>query len=142
MHKLSTLTAGAALTLVLAAPIAAQQKTPTTRQAVAKPQTTQKQDASATATVKEERPGLLSRATVKPDSARMIATKELPSATFTSQSIRERSGRLMYVFRLKPAKGQSRDVMVDAMTGAVIPSPAPSKAAPKKGSAHAKGKGD
>ena len=71
--------------------------------------------------VKEERPGLLVRATVKADVAEATAQAKFPEAKPVSAEIEEENGKLIYSFDFK-TKGKSGidEVNVDAATGAIL----------------------
>lgn len=72
--------------------------------------------------VKEDRPGLLARATLSPDSAAKLAQARLPGATIQSAEIEKEDGRLIYSFEMRTAGQRGIDeVNVDARTGTVLP---------------------
>ena len=71
--------------------------------------------------IKEEKPGLLARAQVTPDSARAIALRAVAKGgKIASAEIEEEGGKLVYSFDIKiPRKKGIDEVLVDAMTGEV-----------------------
>jgi uncharacterized membrane protein YkoI len=71
--------------------------------------------------VKEDEPGLLARATVRPDSAAAIALKQVPGGTIIAREIEMEDGKLVYTFEigLEGTRGV-KEVIIDAKTGAVI----------------------
>jgi predicted small secreted protein len=93
----------AVIFLFLAAPVSAQQ---TTRQEVV---------------VKEDRPGLLAQATVRPEAALQTARAQVPGGQLREAEIEMERNRLVYEFEFT-VEGQrgSREVNVDARTGEVI----------------------
>ncbi len=71
-------------------------------------------------TVKEEKPGLLKKAKITPDSAIALAKAKLPKATLKSAEIEEEDGKLIYSFDFETAgKSGIDEVNVDAKTGKV-----------------------
>lgn len=71
--------------------------------------------------LKEERPGLLARAKIAPDSARAIAVRAVPGGKVTKAELEEERGRLVYSFDLVLAGQRGvEEVLVDARTGTVI----------------------
>ncbi len=69
----------------------------------------------------EEKPGLLAKARVTPDSARRIARSAVPNSTISSEEIEMEGGKLIYTFDLRVAgKRGIEEVHVDALTGRVI----------------------
>lgn len=94
--------------------------------------------------VKEEKPGLLARAKVTPDSARAIALRAVAKGgKIAAAEIEEEGGKLVYSFDIKiPRKKGIDEVLVDAMTGKVAgvehESPAAEAAEAKKAAANAK----
>jgi uncharacterized membrane protein YkoI len=120
-----------AVLAVAAAPLAAQQKPKTTTHHVASAtrhvakKTAAKAAAPAAAekypAVMQERPGLMERAKVTADAATETALKDVAGATVVSRRLVERGPNLVYVIRLKPKTGATREVNVDATTGAVVP---------------------
>ena len=70
--------------------------------------------------MKEQTPGLLSKARVSADSAEHLAIAKEPSAQLTKEEIREEKGKLLYSFYFKDPHSSGRDVVdVDAATGSV-----------------------
>jgi uncharacterized membrane protein YkoI len=69
--------------------------------------------------VKEEKPGLLAQATVKPDSAQRIALAQVPGGKITEFEIEEEDGKLVYEFKIVGQDGE-REIYVDAKTGALV----------------------
>ena len=94
--------------------------------------------------IKEEKPGLLARATVRPDSARAIALRAVArGGKIAAAEIEEEGGKLVYSFDIKiPRKKGIDEVLVDAMTGKVAgvehEGPAAEAAEVKKEAAKAK----
>ena len=72
-------------------------------------------------TVKEEKPGLLKKATATPAAAQAAALAKVPGSTIKAMEIEEEKGKLIYSVDLV-TKGKSGvdEVAVDAMTGAMI----------------------
>jgi len=128
--------AALALVLTLAAATAAQAQTPPKKvtppsHAMAKPvvQKASPMKSTAAPPLKEMRPGLAARAKVKVDPATATAMATVPNGTLQSRTIEERGGRLIYAIRIQAPDKEVHDVMVDAMTGKIVPVPKP---APKK----------
>ena len=128
--------AALALVLTLAAASAVQAQTPpkkvvTPPRTMAKPvvQKASPMKAMEAPPLKGMRPGLTARAKVKVDPATATAMATVPNGTLQSRTIEERGGRLIYAFRIQAADKEVHDVMVDAMTGKIVPVPKP---APKK----------
>lgn len=72
-------------------------------------------------TIKEDKVGLWSRATLTPDSAIKIALARVPGGTITEAELEEEDGRLIYSFEIKVAGKTGEDeVHVDARTGEVV----------------------
>ena len=71
--------------------------------------------------IKEEKPGLLARAKVTPDSARATALRAVAKGgKIAAAEIEEEGGKLVYSFDIKiPRKKGIDEVLVDAMTGKV-----------------------
>ena len=88
--------------------------------------------------IKEEKPGLLARATVNPDSARAIALRAVASGSkIQAAEIEEEDGKLVYSFDIKvPKKKGIDEVLVDAVSGKIVSveheDPAPEAAEHKK----------
>lgn len=82
------------------------------------------QVASAQATtMKEEKPGLLAKATIRPDAARAaaLALALVPKGRIAEQEIEIERGKLAYSFDIKvPGRSGIDEVLIDAKTGAVI----------------------
>jgi len=83
--------------------------------------TAQQKQAPRRIVLKEEKPGLLAQAKIRPDSARKVAMAQVPGGRMTSQEIENEDGKLVYTFDFK-AQGKSGvdEVNVDANTGAVV----------------------
>jgi len=72
-------------------------------------------------TIKEDKVGLWSRATLPPDSAIKIALARVPGGRITEAELEEEDGRLIYSFEIKVAGKDGEDeVHVDATTGEVV----------------------
>ncbi len=72
-------------------------------------------------TVKEERPGLLARATLPADSARRLALRRVPGGVIAGAEIEMERKHLIYSFDMKVAgKPGITEVQVDAKTGKVL----------------------
>lgn len=71
--------------------------------------------------IQEDAPGMAAKAKVPGETARATALAKVPGGEVTEASLEEENGRLVYSFDLK-VKGQSgiQEVLVDAMTGAVV----------------------
>ena len=68
--------------------------------------------------VREEKPGLLTRAKITAEAATATARALLPNATVKSAEIEEEGGKLIYSFDLATAgKSGIDEVNIDAMTG-------------------------
>ena len=73
------------------------------------------------ATMKEEKPGLLVKATIRPDAARSAALALVPKGKIAEQEIEVENGKLAYSFDIKvPGRTGIEEVLIDAKTGAVI----------------------
>jgi uncharacterized membrane protein YkoI len=71
--------------------------------------------------VNEDKPGLLARAKITPDSATRIAQARFPKAKVQKAEIEVEDGHLLYSFDMKvPGKSGIEEVQVDATTGAVL----------------------
>ncbi len=122
--------AALAFVLILAAATAAQAQTRPKR-VVTPPGTVAKPVAQKTSApksislppLKEMRPGLEAKAKVKADSATATGMATVPNGSLQSRTIEERGGRLIYAFRIRAADKNVREVMVDAMTGKIVPMP-------------------
>lgn len=124
--------AALALVLTLAAATAAQAQKPPKKKVVTPPDTMAKLVAQKVAAMKsmtslpplkEMRPGLEAKAKIKVDLATATGLVTVPNGSLQSRTIEERGGRLIYAFRIQAADKKVRDVMVDAMTGKVLPLP-------------------
>jgi uncharacterized membrane protein YkoI len=72
-------------------------------------------------TIKEDKAGLWTRATLAPDSAIKIALARVPGGSIAGAELEEEDGRLVYSFDIKVAgKSGEDEVQVDATTGAVV----------------------
>jgi uncharacterized membrane protein YkoI len=72
-------------------------------------------------TIKEDKVGLWSRATLAPDSAIKIALARVPGGTIADAELEEEDGRLIYSFEIKVAgKSGEDEVHIDAATGEVV----------------------
>lgn len=72
-------------------------------------------------TISEDEHGLLAQATIKPDSAMLVARGRVPGGHITKGEIENEDGKLVYSFILKVAgKAGVEEVNVDARTGAVV----------------------
>jgi len=72
-------------------------------------------------TVKEEKPGLLTKAGITAEAATATAQARLPTAKLKSAEIEEEKGKLIYSFDFETAgKPGIDEVNVDAMTGTVL----------------------
>jgi len=76
---------------------------------------------AAAISVREQQPGLLTKAKVSPEAATATAKSKLPQARLTAAEIEREHGKLIYSFDFK-TEGQSGsdEVTVDAMTGKVV----------------------
>lgn len=76
---------------------------------------------AADTTIKEDTPGLLARARVRPDSARAVARRAVPGGVIRSAELENEDRKLIYSFDMAVA-GRSgiEEIHVDAMTGRVI----------------------
>jgi hypothetical protein len=115
MSKSRILVAALALVVVSAGAAAAQQSAE--QKQASKPATKKE---SKKPVMKEQTPGLLSKARVSADSAERLAMARQPSAELTKEEIREEKGKLTYSFYFKDPHKSGRDVVdVDAATGSV-----------------------
>lgn len=79
------------------------------------------QAAKSTVKVTEDKPGLLKRAKLSPDSASALAMAAVPNGKVTKGEIEEEGGKLIYSFDLKvPGKRGIVEVHIDPVTGAVV----------------------
>ena len=71
--------------------------------------------------MKEDKPGLLARAKISPDSARHLARARVANAAIAEEGIEMEKGKLVYSFDMKTAGRRGIDeVVIDAVTGAVV----------------------
>ena len=71
--------------------------------------------------VTEDKPGLLKRAKITPDSATKVAAAAVPNGKVTKGEIEEEKGKLIYSFDIKvPGKKGIEEIHVDPATGAVV----------------------
>ena len=77
--------------------------------------------AQATATMKEETPGLLAQAKISPEAARTTALARVKGSTIKEEEIEKEGGKLVYAFDLKVAgKSGIEEVLIDAVTGKIV----------------------
>ena len=81
-------------------------------------------DAQATTASKpmtEEKPGLLARARVTPDSARRLALAQVANGAIAEEEIEEEHGKLVYSFDIK-VRGRRgvEEVLIDALSGVMV----------------------
>ncbi|MBY0490036.1 MAG: PepSY domain-containing protein [Gemmatimonadaceae bacterium] len=71
--------------------------------------------------VSEEKPGMLKQAKVTPEAALATAQAKVPGGTLKEAEIEKEDGKLVFVFSFtqKGKKGED-EVLVDAMTGALV----------------------
>ena len=71
--------------------------------------------------MKEEKPGMLARATVTPDSARKLALGQVANGTIDEEEIEEEHGKLVYSFDIK-VRGRRgvEEVQIDALNGTLV----------------------
>ena len=91
-----------------------------------------------TVNVTEDKPGLLKRAKIAPDSATRLALAAVPNGKVRSGEIEEEKGKPIYSFDIKvPGKAGITEVHIDPATGAVLgqehegDAPKPAGAKPK-----------
>ncbi len=71
--------------------------------------------------IKEEKPGLLAKASITGDQARKTALDRVRGGVIQSGEIEEEDGKLVFSFDIKvPGKTGIEEVLVDAKTGAVV----------------------
>ena len=75
---------------------------------------------NAVTAITEARPGLADRAGILGDRALAIAAAEFPGGTVVEAEIEEEDGRLVYDIHVKVDGDGEYEVLIDAMTGAVI----------------------
>ncbi len=77
--------------------------------------------AAAQATMKEEKPGLMARARITPDSARKLALARVPKGKITEEELEEENGKLVFSFDITvPGKTGVDEVLINAVTGVVV----------------------
>ena len=80
----------------------------------------QEKSAKKKVVMKEQHPGLLSKAKIPVDSARKLASAKASGETIRKEEIRQDNGKLLYTFYFKDAAQSGLDAVdVDAMTGTV-----------------------
>ena len=79
------------------------------------------QTTTAAKTMKEDKPGLLARARVTPDSARRLAVAQVANGVIDEEEIEEEHGKLVYSFDIK-VRGRRgvEEVQIDALSGAMV----------------------
>ena len=79
------------------------------------------QTTTAARPMKEEKPGLLARARVTPDSARRLAVAQVANGVIDEEEIEEEHGKLVYSFDIK-VRGRRgvEEVQIDALSGAMV----------------------
>lgn len=71
--------------------------------------------------VTEDKPGLLKRAKISPDSATKLAVAAVPGGRVDKGEIEEEKGKLIYSFDIKvPGKKGIEEIHIDPATGAVV----------------------
>ena len=71
--------------------------------------------------IKEAEPGLLAQAKITPDVARTTALGRVKGGVIKSEEIEMEGGKLVFSFDVKvPGKSGIQEVLVDAITGAVV----------------------
>ena len=71
--------------------------------------------------MKEDKPGLLARAKVKPEAARATALKRIQGGRIVKEEIEEEGGRLVFSFDVRSENKKGiEEVQVDALTGEVV----------------------
>jgi uncharacterized membrane protein YkoI len=79
------------------------------------------QGGTSTVKVTEDKPGLLKRAKISPDSATKLALAAVPKGKVTSGEIEEEKGKLIYSFDITvPGKRGVEEIHIDPATGAVL----------------------
>ena len=91
--------------------------------------------------VTEDKPGLLTRAKISPDSATKLALAAVPNGKVRSGEIEEEKGKLIYSFDITvPGKRGIEEIHIDPATGAVLgrehENPTAKTAAPTPKTAH------
>ena len=142
-----TVAAAALLAVVSAGTAAAQQpaaKQPAPKAAAAKSEAAPKQAAAkpkqAAAKPKHEtQKALRAEAKIKEDSARKVALAQVPNGKVTKHELERENGKVVYSYDIKVQGKTGRDeVLVDAVTGAVVSNTHESPAAEKKETTKAK----
>lgn len=79
------------------------------------------QTTTAARPMKEEKPGLLARARVTPDSARRLAVAQVANGVIDEEEIEEEHGKLVYSFDIT-VRGRRgvEEVQIDALSGAMV----------------------
>ncbi len=76
---------------------------------------------AAAVKISEDKPGLLAKAKIKPDSAIALAKATVPGGTISDAEIENEDGALIYSFDIKVAgKKGIEEVHIDAMTGKML----------------------
>lgn len=71
--------------------------------------------------IKEEKPGLLAKATITAEQAQKTALERVKNGAISSAEIEEEDGKLVFSFDIKvPGKSGIEEVLVDAKTGAIV----------------------
>ncbi len=77
--------------------------------------------AAAQAPFKEEKPGLMARARITPDSARKLALARVPNGKIAEEELEEENGKLVFSFDITVAgKTGVDEVQINALTGALV----------------------
>ena len=77
--------------------------------------------ASAQTLMKEEKPGLMTRAKITPDSARKLALARVPKGKIEEEELEEEHGKLVFSFDIQVAgKTGVEEVQINALTGALV----------------------
>jgi hypothetical protein len=109
MRTVRTLATGLVVALVLPASVPSLHAQPT------------KATASAPLKVKEDKPGLLAKAKISPDSAIATARAAVPNGTISSAEIENEDGALIYSFDIKvPGKKGTEELHIDALSGKLL----------------------
>jgi hypothetical protein len=91
------------------------------------------QGVPASITIKQEKPGLLKKATVSAADAQKTAQAAYPTGKIRAAEIEEEGGKLIYSFEIRvPGAKGVEEVNVDAMTGRVVNTEHEDAAAEKK----------
>ena len=79
------------------------------------------QAAAAARPMKEDKPGMLARARVTPDSARKLALVQVANGVIDEEEIEEEHGKLVYSFDIKVAGRRGiEEIQIDALSGAMV----------------------